>query len=112
VHVLPLGAIRPQGGDRDDLTQDVDGEDLEDVECQGQPQQGGEDQAHHVHHELRDVRRQAGEDPTGDVGVDGAALADGLDQGGEGVVQEHHLRGILGDVGPGAPHGHPDVGVA
>ena len=32
------------------------------------------------------------------------------DDGGEVVVGEDHLRGVLGDLGPGDPHGDADVG--
>jgi hypothetical protein len=33
------------------------------------------------------------------------------DDGGEVVVQQHHVGGFLGNVGAGDAHGHADVGL-
>ncbi len=51
-------------------------------------------------------------DELDDVGVDGAALLDRADDGGEVVVGQHHVGGFLGDLGAGDAHGHADVGGA
>jgi len=44
------------------------------------------------------------------VVVDGAALRDGLDNGGEVVVGQDHVRRLLGHRGAGDAHGDADVG--
>ena len=45
-----------------------------------------------------------------DVVEDALALLDGAQDCGEVVVEEHHVGGLLADVGAGHAHADPDVG--
>jgi hypothetical protein len=86
----------------------VDPHDLGREQGQGQPEQGGQE------HDP-DLGRAAAEtvaDEAAQVVVDAPTLADGADDGGEGVVGQDHVGGLLGDLGAGLAHGHPDVGPA
>jgi hypothetical protein len=60
-----------------------------------------------------DFREVAGEqvvDELADVRVDHPPLLDGADDGGEVVVGDHHVGGLLGDLRPLDPHRDADVG--
>lgn len=65
-------------------------------------------------HEGHGFRHVAGENvghKLANVGVDGASLFDGMDDGGEIVVGENDVRRLAGHVSAGHPHGHADVGL-
>ncbi len=61
--------------------------------------------------DFADVAREQEVHELADVGIDHPPLLDGGDDAGEVVVGEHHVGGLLGDVGAGDAHGHADVGV-
>ena len=44
-----------------------------------------------------------------DVGINIPAVLDGLDDGGEVVIRQHHTGSVLGHLGAGDAHGHADV---
>ena len=78
------------------------------MDCQqgGLPvQRGGQEQGEN----LRDVAHQQELDDLLNVAVDPPPLLDGVGDGGEAVVQQDHVGGVLGHVGSGDPHGHADV---
>ncbi len=83
----------------------VDPEDLDRQDRQrGAQEHGGQDDQ-----SLAQVRRQGPGDELGEVVEDAATLLDrGLD-GGEVVVGQDHVGGVLGHVGPGDPHGDADI---
>ena len=59
-----------------------------------------------------DLARIAGHgvfDELADVVEDPPALPDGLDDGAEIIVEQDHVGRLLGDVGAGNTHRHPDV---
>ena len=58
-----------------------------------------------------DVDRQLELDEALDVLVERPAPVDRLDDGGEGVVEQDDLAGLLGDLGAGDAHGQADVGL-
>jgi hypothetical protein len=61
--------------------------------------------------ELGDVVGQVvGQEPA-DVDEGRPSLLDAGDDAGEGVVEEHQVRRLTGDVGPRASHGDADVGL-
>ena len=68
---------------------------------------------HHARDEHGDeqarVRREQEEDELLDVAPDRAAFADGVDDGREVVVGEHHVRGLARDVGAVLAHRDADV---
>ena len=75
-----------------------------------QPDHVGQQHAEEHRHHFADVRREQVAQELPDVGEDRAALLDRGDDRGEVVVGQHHVGGLLGDVGAGDPHGHADVG--
>ena len=78
------------------------------MDCQqgGLPvQRGGQEQGEN----LRNVAHQQELDDLLNVAVDTTSLLDGVGDGGEAVVQQDHVGGVLGHVGSGDPHGHADV---
>ena len=86
--------------------------------CQVHPQDhdGGERrvpvQGHggEQHHDLSHVVGHEEGDHLLDVAEHPAALAHGVDDGGEAVVHEDHVGGVLRHVGARDAHGHADVG--
>ena len=85
----------------------VDPEDLQRLDRQRR----AEDDAGQDDEPLADVGRQRVGDELDEVVEDAAALLDGGLDGGEVVVGEHHVGGVLGHVGAGDAHGDPDVGL-
>ena len=69
-------------------------------------EEGGQKQRHN----LADIAGEQVVDGLFDVGIDAPALLYRLDDGGEVVVGEDHVRRALGHVGAGDPHGAADVG--
>ena len=63
------------------------------------------------HGDLGEVAAEDVADELADVVEDDPALAHGADDRGEVVVLQHHVGGVLGDVGAGDPHRHADVGL-
>ena len=88
------------------------GDEVQPQQLQGKQGDGhahdrGEDHDRH----FRDVAAEDVADEFADVVEHDPAVADGGDDGGEVVVLEHHVGGVLGDVGTGDPHRHADVGL-
>jgi hypothetical protein len=81
-------------------------QDLHRGERQGQAQQDGGDDGER----LAAVGGQQEEDGLAQVVVDGAAFLHGVGDGGEVVVGQHHLGGLLGRLGALDAHGHAHVG--
>ena len=75
-----------------------------------QAEQAGEHHAGEHRQQLAGVGGQQVEQILADVVVDAAAFLDRLDDAGEVVVGQHHVGGLLGDVGAGDAHGDADVG--
>ncbi|MBS6355742.1 MAG: MerR family transcriptional regulator, partial [Oscillibacter sp.] len=103
-HRVAVG-LQPQGDGGQGVRQQVDEQQMHRREGHRQPRQRG------IQHR-QNARRVAGEqelDGLLDVGVDVPAVLDGLDDGGEVVVRQHHAGGVLGHLGAGDAHGHADV---
>ncbi len=90
----------------DHVGAEVDGEDLRDRQ--------GERHAEQAVAQIRDdFRHVAHQDVGGElanVGVDGPPFLDRVHDGGEVVVEQHHVGRFLGHVGAGDAHGDADVG--
>ena len=66
------------------------------------------------HHERRELGHVVGEvvgEEAADVDEGGPTLLDRGDDRGEVVVEQHEVGRLAGDVGAGAAHGDPDVGL-
>ena len=63
------------------------------------------------HHKLAEISAHQVEQRLGDVVVYAAALLDCRDDGCEIVVDDYDVGGLLGDLGPGDPHGDADCGL-
>ena len=70
-------------------------------------QQDGDEDDHALAH----VRRQGPDDELGEVVEDAASLLDGGLDGREVVVGQHHVAGVLGDLGAAEAHRDADVGL-
>jgi hypothetical protein len=75
--------------------------------AQGHGADAGEGREHHDEH-LAEIAAEGILDEADEVVEDGAAFLDGGDDGGEVVVEQDHLGGLLGDIGAGDAHGHAD----
>ena len=106
-HDAVLGRLEGQHQAQRDGQRHVDPQDLRRRQRQRQPQQ--QRQRHGQH--LAAVGGQRPGDDLADVVVHHAAFVHGGDDGGEVVVRQHHLRGLLGRLGALLPHGDAHVGL-
>ena len=103
---LRVHGLEPQALRGRPVHEDVDPEDLHGVERVGDVGQGGEGDQH----EGRDAGGELEPHKVLDVVEDALALLDGAQDGGEVVVEEDHVGGLLADVGAGHAHADADVG--
>ena len=114
-----LGSRRPAHGPRfggftaqrkggKGIGEQIDGQQLHD----GQRERDGSagECEHHERHDLRDCVGEDVENEFADVVVDAAPFFDGVDDGGEVVVGQHHRGSLSCDLGAGSAHGDTDVG--
>eukprot|EP00053_Salpingoeca_punica_P015069 m.137833 g.137833 ORF g.137833 m.137833 type:complete len:1067 (-) comp16613_c0_seq1:133-3333(-) len=106
LHDVEVRRVEAEGCGRQAVCDQVDPQQLHGDEGVGQAQRRSEEDADN----LADVGGDQVADKLLGVVVDGAALLDSSDNGGEVVVGEDHGGGALGDRGAGA-HGHADVGL-
>ena len=115
--VVGLG-VHAHGQGRGRIGQEVDPEELGGQEGDGDAQaaglgdaqKSGEDHASEDREDLTHVGAEQVAQELADVVEDAAALAHGLDDGGEVVIRQNHLGRFLGHLGSGDPHGHAYVG--
>ena len=118
LHDVRLLGIDAERERRRTVGDQVDPQELRREQRQEQPDIIGRDEAeqaceHHAreHREqFAGIRRQQIDQVFADVVVDAAAFLDGLDDAGEIVVGQHHVGGLLGDIGAGDAHGDADIG--
>ncbi len=103
-HLLGVG-FQPQGDGGQRVGEQVDEQQVHRLEGHGQGQQGGIQHRENPRH----VPRQQKLNGPADVGIDVPAVLHRLHNGGEIVVYEHHVGGVLGHVCAGDAHGHTDV---
>ena len=96
---------------------EVDPEQLRGEQRQEQPGLRRSEAEHACEHHAREhreqfagVRRQQVDQVLADVVEDAAAFLDRLHDAGEIVVGQHHVGGLLRDVGAGDAHGDADIG--
>ena len=110
VHQPGLGGLAAERQRGQDVGAQIDGEYLHDGQGQrdrSASQREDEERQHLGHGVGEDVA-----DELADVVVDPPASRDSRDDRGEVVIGEHHRGGLAGHVGPGASHGHANVGAA
>ena len=106
---------------------DTEAQPQQSISHQVEPQQLQREQRHGLGHRAtqQDERNRPQQhdgdfsDVTGDgeldeaaqVVVDHPAFLDGRDDGGEVIVAQHHVRGLLRDIGAGDTHRHADIGL-
>ena len=109
VHDARLGGLGAESEGGQHVGAEVDREDLH--RGQGQGHRAAGEQVDGGGHCLGDVRVQDVEHELADVGVDRAALLDRVDDRGEVVIGQDHVRGLLGHVRARDAHGDADVGL-
>ena len=109
VEQVAARGLGPERDCREGVGAEIEGEDLQDTERERELAAGeGPDEERR---ELGDVVGQVvGQEPA-DVDKGRPSLLDPGDDAGEGVVEEHQVRRLTGDVGPRASHGDADVGL-
>ena len=105
LHHRGLRRFGAQAQRRHHVGADVDGEDLQHGERRGDQAAG--EQIEGGGHRLRGIGIEDIAQELADVVVDGAALLDGLDDGGKVVIAEDHIRRLLGHIGAGNAHAMP-----
>jgi len=105
-HDIKLGVLVGEGDGGDHVSSKVNAEDKDSREGEGnleehEEQEGGD---------LGDVRRQGVRDRLLQVIEDEATFLNTADDGGEVVVEEEHIGGVLGDIGA-TSHSNTDVGL-
>ncbi len=105
-HGVPFCWFHRQRQSRQAIGHQVDPQNLQGQEGQRHAQEGG--RKHHPY--LPGVGSERVFDEFADVVVDGASFFDGGYDGGEIVIQQHHVRRLFGDIGAGDAHRHPNIG--
>ncbi|GIX62824.1 uncharacterized protein BcabD6B2_22590 [Babesia caballi] len=104
-HDVVVGGLAREGHRRTAVGHEVEEQNLERLDGRQRPDENGEREVH----DLADVGAEQEGDELLDVGVDGAARLDGVDDGAEVVVQQNHVGSALGDVSAVDAHGNTNV---
>jgi hypothetical protein len=106
VHDAGLGGFHGECHGGQTVGDEVQPQQLQCELCGGHADDGCQDHDRH----FGDVATEDVADELADVVEDHPVDAHGRDDAGEVVVLEHHVGGVLGDIGAGDAHGHADVG--
>ena len=104
-HGVPLRRLHPHAEAEQAVREQVAHQDLDRLQHRHQADEG---RGGH-HDDLRHVARDREHDEAAQVVVDHAPFLHRRHDGGEVVVEQHHVCRLLRDVGAGDPHGHADV---
>ena len=106
LHGIALGRLDGERQAGQAIGDQVDPQDLQRQERQGHAQEGG--QEHDP--DLAGVGGHGIADKLADIVIDAAPFFHRGDDGGIVIVQEHHVRGLFGNIGASNAHGNADIG--